>query len=448
MRFAVAATLLAVLALAVPGSLRADEGAAAADALAPADRRKVEAWISDLDHSEFRRREEATAALRSFGAAALPLLRAAAENGSEETRARARLLVLVLEAGSGAGEPPAGWATLKGDMGRTGARGDGPVRGPAVRHARMVAGLRRPGARGPDAPLACAEGLVVALEGDRVTALAVEDLSFRWTAGLGAAALSSPVVSGGRVFVGTTKGLVALRSRDGQPAWAVAAAYGVGAAPLALGNTLYACLGDEAVVALDPETGERRWEHRCAAGSAAPVLAGGRVVAGLASAEVIALDAATGKRAWTLPVDGGVSFAPAAVGPSVIVGDGGRRLRCVDAASGRVLWTRSVPGRFLGDGPAVSARAIVFSLDSLALEAYDPATGRRLWSRWAGTFHLSSPALAGPVVLYGSRTRLVALDAASGDDAWEAELDAEVSCPLVADGTVFAMAGARVVSLR
>jgi outer membrane protein assembly factor BamB len=296
--------------------------------------------------------------------------------------------------------------------------------------------------------MACSEGTLVAVEGDRVTALRSADLTLRWSARAGSSIRSSPVVARGMVFLGTARGLVALRLEDGSEAWTVAAAYGVGAAPLVLGNTLYACLGDEAVVALDPSTGARRWEHRCGAGRSAPVLAGGRVVLGLRTAEVLALDAATGRPAWRLPVDGAVSFAPAAVGSSVVVGDGGRRLRCVDAESGRVLWTRSVKGRFLGDGPAVSPRAIVFALDSLEVEAYDPATGRRLWNRWMGTFHLSSPAVAGDVVLFGARTRLVALDARTGDDAWQVELDAEVACPLVADGKVYAAAGRRIMVLR
>jgi len=87
-------------------------------------------------------------------------------------------------------------------------------------------------------------------------------------------------------------------------------------------------------------------------------------------------------------------------------------------------------------------------MDSLEVEAYDPATGRRLWNRWVGTFHLSSPVLAGPVVLYGSRNRLVALEAATGDDAWHSDLGAEVACPLVAEGNVYALAGRNLVSLR
>src|SRR5688572_13629338 len=389
----------ALLAPAVP--------AVAAEELPPAELRTGEAWIRALDDQEFPRREAATAGLRSFGPRALPLLRAAARDGSEETRARARLLVVVLEAGLDTTVDPAGWATLKGDMGRTNARGLAPAAGPALLHSRVVAGGRGDGVAGPDSPLACAEGAVVAVEGDRVTVLAASDLSLRWSAALGSPVRASPVVAGGRVYLGTARGLVALRLADGKEEWSVAAAYGVGAAPLVAGNTLYACLGDEAVVALDPATGARRWEHRCGAGRAAPVLAGGRVVTGLRTAEVLALDAATGKPAWRLPVDGAVAFAPAAVGTSVIVGDGGRRLRCVDAESGRVLWTRAVKGRFLGDGPAVSARAIVFALDSLEVEAYDPSTGRRLWNRWIGTFHLSSPAVAGNIVLFGSRTRQI-----------------------------------------
>jgi len=442
---ALAPMLLAVAALCAPA---AAGDPAPADALTPAEVKKVEAWIRGLDDQEFPRREAATAGLRAFGVRALPWIRAAAKDGSEEVRARARLLVVVLEAGLDTSVDPADWFTLKGDMGRTNARGAAPATGPKVLHQRTVAAGRRDGAAGPDSPLACAEGALVAVEGDRVTVLASEDLALRWSTGVGSAVLSSPVVARGMLFLGTARGLVAFRLEDGKEMWTVAAAYGVGAVSFVVGNTLYACLGDEAVVALDPATGERRWEHRCGAGRAAPVLAGGCVVTGLRTAEVLALDAATGKPAWRLPVDGAVAFAPAAVGPSVIVGDGGRRLRCVDAESGRVLWTRAVKGRFLGDGPAVSARAIVFALDSLEVEAYDPSTGRRLWNRWVGTFHLSSPAVAGNAVLFGARTRLVALDAVTGDDAWQSDLDAEVACPLVADGRVYAMAGRRIVVLR
>jgi outer membrane protein assembly factor BamB len=143
-----------------------------------------------------------------------------------------------------------------------------------------------------------------------------------------------------------------------------------------------------------------------------------------------------------------VAFAPAAIAGTVVIGDGGRRLRAVDAASGRVLWTRSVEGAFRGDGPAASGRAVVFATAALEAAAFDPATGDRLWRRWLGTFHVSSPCLAGGLALLGSRTRLVALDAANGDDVWSLDLDAEVASPIVSGGTVYALAGGRLVALR
>jgi len=452
-RFVAVLAASALACLAAASASPAYEGAAGKAApadpsppLTPDERARVDAWLRDLDHREPSRRAEATAALRAFGPRALPGLRAAAASGSEERRARAGLLVQVLEAGADAPEEGDGsWITLKGDMGRTGSRGVAPSRGVAVRGSFAV-GFNRE--HPLDAPLACADGVLVVAHGDRVTALRASDLRHLWEVGLGSPVLASPVVAAGRVFVGTSRGLTSLDLRDRKEMWTVSAAYGVGAAPLVCGNTLYACLGDEAVVALDPATGAQRWEHRCAAGSAAPVLAAGRVVLGTRTGEVLALDAATGKVAWTLPVDGRMAFSPATVGGSVVVGDGGRRLRCVDAASGTVLWTRSVEGRFAGDGPAASARAIVFSTTNMEVEAYEPATGARLWRRWVGTRHLSSPALAGDLVLFGARTRLVAVSARSGDDAWEIDLDGEVSCPLIAAGTAFALAGGRLVAVR
>lgn len=439
---------IAMAALASP-SPAGDGKDPAPAALTDKERAKVEGWIRDLEHHEYERRCAATEALRGFGARGLPLLRAAAAGPGEETKARARLLITVLEAGLGtAGEGADQWTTLKGDMGRTSARGEPPAaEGPSVVRSRTLHG-EFGDARPPDSPLAAAEGAVVVAAGDRVAAFAAGDLAHRWSVGLGSRVIAAPVVARGRVFVGTSRGLTALDLATSRRDWTVEAAYGVGAAPLVSGDTLYACLVDEAVVALDPSTGARRWEHRCPVGSAAPVVAADRVVVGTKAAEILALDAATGRPAWRIPVDGCVSFAPAAVGGSVIVGDGGRRLRCIDAGTGRVLWTKSVKGNFAGDGPAVSARAIVLALDSHQVEAYDPATGARLWNRWVGTLHLSSPALAGGMVLFGARSRLVAVDAASGDDLWSVRLDGAVSCPVVADRTVYALAGETVVAIR
>jgi outer membrane protein assembly factor BamB len=442
--------ILLAFAAALP-ALRAsaqDSGPAVPPRPAAAEEAKaLGRWIDDLDHRDPARREGATAALRGFGAAALPALRTAAASGSEETRARARLLILVLEAQeSPAAVDPSSWGTLKGDMGRTGARGAAPAAQPSILASRVVGhGL----GEGPDAPLACAEGVVVAAVGERVVVMDAATLEYRWEFGLGARVTASPVIAGGMIYIGTTRGLTALRLADRGEAWSMAAAYGVGAAPLAAGTTLYACMGDEAVVALDAATGARRWEFRCAVGRAAPVLAAGRVVVGTTHTRaVVALDAGTGVPAWRLEVDGRIAFAPAAVGDTVIVGDGGRRVRAVDAATGRVLWTRSVEGAFRGDGPAVSARTLLFSTTALETEAYDPATGRRLWRRWLGTRHLSSPVLAGGLALIGSRSRLVALDANNGDDAWKVDLDGEVSSPLVAGGVVYALSGGRVVAMR
>ena len=446
MRIGAAAALVGLgLALLAGAPASAEDGAAAG--LEPRVREKVEGWIRDLDHSDYTRREAATAALRDFGTRALPLLREAVGSSAEERRARARLLVLVLEAGLNETNDPAGWNTLKGDFGRTSARGDAPARSPGTAATRRVNASR---GAGPllDAPLALGGGVLVAARGDRVSAWRTRGLEPMWSVGPGGRILASPVIGDGRVFIGTERGLTALGLEDGRQAWSLESAYGVGAAPLASGSTLFACLADEGVVALDPATGERRWEHRCPVGRSAPVAAAGRLVVGLASGDLLSLDAATGKPGWKIAVDGPMSFAPAAMGSTVLVGDGGRRLRCVDAETGRVMWTRSVKGRFQGDGPAVSTRAVVFALDSMEVEAYDPATGRRLWNRWAGTIHLSSPAMAGNLVLYGSRTRLVALDARTGDDAWHVELDADVSCPVVADRRVYAMAGGSLFSLE
>ncbi len=115
---------------------------------------------------------------------------------------------------------------------------------------------------------------------------------------------------------------------------------------------------------------------------------------------------------------------------------------------GRVLWKKSISGHFKGDGPALSKRALVFTTQNRVIQAYEPSTGRRLWSRNMGTTHLSSPAIAGRFALFGSRTKLIVVEASTGDDVWELDLDGEVASPLVANESVYALAGGKLVAVR
>lgn len=162
--------------------------------------------------------------------------------------------------------------------------------------------------------------------------------------------------------------------------------------------------GRERLTALDPRTGEQRWDVPdvvdCPGGQSVTRAGDLLVLTGICrSTEVTALRADTGERAWTTTISGTpqptrrAERPPLVAGGAVLftvrVGDGGgpERLVAVDLADGRQRWSRPtvvgvlpstvVGGRFVtvesGVPTAGGRRAVTAA-------ALDPATGRPVWT--------------------------------------------------------------------
>ncbi|HLN28966.1 MAG TPA: PQQ-binding-like beta-propeller repeat protein [Gemmataceae bacterium] len=117
-----------------------------------------------------------------------------------------------------------------------------------------------------------------------------------------------------------------------------------------------------------------------------------------------------------------------------------RRLMCLDAGTGKVLWSRSVTGAKAAMHPknsmasstpatdGVRVYALFWAGQELTLNAYD-LQGNPVWNHKLGTFTGQHGAGASPVV-YGDKVflandqdgsaALVALDAKTGQEAWQA----------------------------
>jgi outer membrane protein assembly factor BamB len=151
-----------------------------------------------------------------------------------------------------------------------------------------------------------ADGVAVAL-GHRgtVTAFDAADGSERWQVDL-AENPQTPAVVDGTLYVLTysldrLNELVALDVRTGEREWAVGRFEEAFGDLTATDDAVYAAV-DEAVVAFDSATGERRWRTPFpdAGSTHGPVtVVDDRVVVPDAGGSVVALDAATGERVWT-----------------------------------------------------------------------------------------------------------------------------------------------------
>jgi outer membrane protein assembly factor BamB len=203
--------------------------------------------------------------------------------------------------------------------------------------------------------------------------------------------LSSPVVSDGRVYVGSSDGhMYALNADDGAKLWA----FDAGAA-----------IHD------------------------APALSNGRLVFGTLDTQVIALNAATGAKLWGFKggVDAqygvlvGVPAAPSFDGVTVYVGTRDAHLYAFDAATGARRWIYDAKGSWVLTTAAVDADSLYFATSDTGLfVAADKASGAERYRVKTGVWTYASPILiGGRYVAFGAMDGVLeVIDKATGAPVW------------------------------
>ncbi|CAL9495598.1 Outer membrane protein assembly factor BamB [Streptomyces sp. enrichment culture] len=190
--------------------------------------------------------------------------------------------------------------------------------------------------------------------------------------------------------------------------WESAAASGAGGSVCGYGAGRLLCARDGAVLALDPDDGTRLWRRSVAGRSRSgpPAVAGGLVQPALnEGAALTAFDPVTGEPAWRRKVPAYQGLRP--VGGMLLLTGTDGKVTGVDGATGETVWSRRIPGQAV---PYFSS----FSEDGTA----------------GGTAYATS------VSDDGTRTRVTAVDAGTGDVRWDAELAGELEAVGVADGSV------------
>lgn len=130
------------------------------------------------------------------------------------------------------------------------------------------------------APALAAGAIYLAMAGGRLLCLDAASGVLRWALalphGLGHGAQTTPLVAGGRLFIGGDDGrldAVSLRSR--RVLWSFATGRPLLSTPIVVSNVLYLPGGDGLLYALDAATGRRLWALRLGEMRAAPAYAAG-----------------------------------------------------------------------------------------------------------------------------------------------------------------------------
>lgn len=204
------------------------------------------------------------------------------------------------------------------------------------------------------------------------------------------AARSTAVPADGRVYgaVPESNRLVAIDANNGRVEWEsrLSEQFREMNRPAVRDGTVYATNRVGAVIAVDAETGDRRWKHtlepfaddgrRFTASNAPAATHAGLVVP--SSQGVDLLDAADGSRRWRYTHEGSARRGTAAVADGrVILSDGNRFLHGIDLTDGERLWTWE---HGLQTDPIVADGVVYLSYHGLTdLWALDAETGEELW---------------------------------------------------------------------
>ncbi len=314
-------------------------------------------------------------------------------------------------------------------------------------------------------------------------------LKLAWKAKVDGIVLSSPVVSDGLVYVGSTGTYVyALEENSGKQKWKYKTGGWIRWSPAVANEYIYVSSEDGYVYALDKNTGELKWKKHPRSSSSkpvsSPIVAGNLVYVlskgpSVVDSGICALDASTGNLVWckegapeTLidgaspaisngilyvgidnslfalnAKDGDLKWAypiEAAVGMPIIsngmiyVGTG-TGLHSIDANAKKAPWDRDCgQGVVVSSSPSIANNMLHLLQSNNGISIVNTTTGISSGSYTALGLLFSSPTISNKVAYIGSGQYLEAVDAQNGMRKWNYTVGSTLSSsPAIANGRLF-----------
>ena len=217
--------------------------------------------------------------------------------------------------------------------------------------------------------------------------------------------------------------------------------------------------------ALDAETGEVLWTDEGVRGFSSPAVFAGIVIVGSSDGRVVAVEAATGSDVWNATLLETTGFSGITSSPKVWYdrayvgvfnesgGPGG--VVALWVRNGTVAW-RTPTGSVHFSSPAVADDTVYVGLMGLfnttsqitfeppfGVLALDASDGSERWTFPTDGSVAASPVVAGSLLVAASKDgRVYALDRATGEEAWRADVSAGISSPALHADTLYVGGGA------
>jgi outer membrane protein assembly factor BamB len=272
-----------------------------------------------------------------------------------------------------------------------------------------------------------------------------------WKFKTGGRVISSPLVVGDVVYVGSTDGsLYAVNRGDGTQRWKFDTRGPISASPAFHNGLVFISSLDGQVYAVDAASGQARWtfvtrgERRFTAPGihgamprtermpdpfdvfmSSPAVANGVVYIGSGDQHVYALDAATGHLRWSFATGDVVHASPAVANGAVIIGSFDRNVYSLDAQTGRERWRYTTGNDTviynqigIASSAAVVNGAVFVGGRDGKFHSVDEKTGAVRWvHNNSGGWTIASPAVRDGLVYFPTSdgTRFKAVDVTTGE---------------------------------
>jgi len=274
-----------------------------------------------------------------------------------------------------------------------------------------------------------------------------------WSNNTGANCYGSPVVAGGRVYIGSTGGtMYCFAAGTGVRLWTFATGGSVHSTPWVdtASDRLYFGSHDTYVYCLNATSGSQVWRTRLGGVvTSCPLVMSGMLYVGCgdfyygpADGYLYCLRASDGTQAWRTANAGSAASPAFADGRLFSVGN--NNLQCLDPSSGTVLWRMSVGAAGYASPSAAEGRVYYASMRGRAL-CFNASDGTQLWDTATGYSEShTTPAISNGSVFVGADNgdltpgALLKLDASDGSIDWTYSFqDTPWSSPVVSGDRVY-----------
>jgi outer membrane protein assembly factor BamB len=255
-----------------------------------------------------------------------------------------------------------------------------------------------------------------------------------------------PMLAGNTVFV-TGQETFALDPRDGKVRWRYSDRISRNSLPIVQDGRVFIYDGGS-LNALNLATGDTAWTEPVKTFALAPIPTVMNGIAGMTASRetgdygLYAFDAATGKDRWRYELEEIPQTNAAGKDGVFYVGSGRELLYAVDA-TGRLRWQQPAGDKIIST-PAVAGGLVIVITQNYRVIAFDAATGKPRWKNTSGAISNSGltqdpvPVIvAGIVYVRGVGGVIRALDVATGRERWSFAAGDKAAAPTITNGSLF-----------